>query len=135
MNIDDHCEQLHIKLLNDRWNRLLNSLSKNIPERICLDNYEPLFQQYIIEKLGEAIAKYFNNITRLTTGEEDIKESFYIGNNPINCSFILVNVWKLGICVEKLGAAQNYIPIRMFIDEFCDETIHRILERIIFEHC
>ena len=131
----DFNKQLHRKYIDDKFNKLLNQTYKIKPEPVLVDNYDDDTMQNILNKLGDALAEYFSNTTRLSTGEEDIREGFYIGNDPTECSFILVAVWKKGLSVEKLGAAQNYLPIRIFINEFCEPKMIHVLERILFEHC
>ena len=131
----DFCRQIHRKWLNDKYQKILNSLSKKKTNIIYLDKYDDNTQRNITEQIGRAFAQYFNNTTIMSTGEEDINESFYIGNEPPECGFIVINVWRKGLSVEKLGSAGNYVPIHKFIDEFCNPEFRLILERILFEHC
>lgn len=131
----DYCRQIHRKWLNDKYQKILSSLSKKKPTIIYLDKYDDNIQRNITEQLGRAFAEYFNNTTVMSTGEEDINESFYIGDEPTECGFIVINVWKVGLSVEKLGRSGDYIPICKFIDEFCKPEFRLILERTLFEYC
>ena len=65
--------------------------------------------------------------------DEDLRESFYLNDNPKDNTYLVVDVYKKGICIEKLGKSGQEVPILEFIRFYGYDRLKLIIEGVLFE--
>lgn len=100
---------------------------------IKIHHLDDLIRKEVCARIGEEFAKYLKNKTTLCLMDEELRESFYLGNEPKDNTYLVIDFYKKGICVEKLGEVDREVPILEFLRYYGYDDFKLIIEGVLFE--
>ncbi len=100
---------------------------------IKINHLDDETRREICARIGEEFAKYLENKTRLCLMDEDLRESFYLNDNPKDNTYLVIDFYKKGLCIEKLGKVDQEVPILEFLRYYGYDDFKLIIEGVLFE--